>query len=292
MANDKTLPALMDSAKAAIKPDGDPIKVTKMPPTWLGKHPLLDQRHAHDLEQAAAINEFHHKMPRDQAEAAAHDEYRKTHHTAAAAHHFAGVRAAQGAGDMEEAKKHGDLYAQHMKALGHDPYGPVPEHIRLQAADPQHTKVYRFANHGGDQFLGQALGKSAVEKGDVIQFPGNKQKARTCPDCDEGQHDHRDDPIENCDCECHDQPTASISRLPRSTRTTKSERPEPKDAPKCRQCGEPFKNPVDAMVSSGHNVCGDCAKKNHAKVLGKTERLLKLAKMVLKLRAAHVKTGG
>jgi len=127
---------------------------------WLNKHPILEAGHSRDLEQAAALNEFHRKMPRDAAESAAHDEYRKTHHTKAAAYHFAGIRAAQGAGDLQEAKQHGDLYAQHMKALGEDPYGPVPEHIRLQASDPGHTKVYRFANHGADSLLGHALSKS------------------------------------------------------------------------------------------------------------------------------------
>lgn len=154
---------------------------------WLNKHPILDASHARDLEQAAAINEFHRKQPRAQAEQAAHDDYRKEQHTKAAAHHFQGMRAAHGAGDMEEAKLHGNLYAQHMNAMGLDPYGPVPEHIRLQAADPQHTKVYRFANHRADALLSHSMSKS---EGDMKTCPHchkvldkHDWKGRTCLDC-------------------------------------------------------------------------------------------------------------
>jgi hypothetical protein len=265
----------------------------KVPPTWLGKHPILDERHANDLEQAAALNEFHRKMPREEAEHAAHEEYRRTHHASAAAHHYAGMRAAQGAGDMDESKKHGDLYAQHMKALGQDPYGPVPEHIRLQAADPKHTKVYQFANHGADQFLGGALGKAEQEP---------KASYEMCPDCE------------------------SSFKIPKggSFPNHLSRKDEHGKGPRCEMSGKSVETTQKAEDHYAYGPCKVCGK-SHAGFkgllmhgaskeavardtdesdrqyaaqraarrgkLGKTERLLTLAKMALRLRAARVKTG-
>jgi hypothetical protein len=331
---------------------------TKVPPTWLGKHPILDERHANDLEQAAALNEFHRKMPREEAEHAAHEEYRRTHHASAAAHHYAGMRAAQGAGDMDESKKHGDLYAQHMKALGQDPYGPVPEHIRLQAADPKHTKVYQFANHGADQFLGGALGKSE-DLAKAVQgkhFHAGEYKT-AC-----GKDIHRWDPSQLTDdpeghgcraCgkspitqaalgrkqralgKAEQEPTASYEMCPDCESSFKipkggsfpnhlSRKDEHGKGPRCEMSGKAVETTQKAEDHYAYGPCKVCGK-SHAGFkgllmhgaskeavardtdesdreyaaqraarrgkLGKTERLLTLAKMVLRLRAARVKTG-
>jgi len=45
---------------------------------------------------------------------------------------------------------------------------------------------------------------------------------------------------------------------------------------KCKQCGKPM-NPVEAMLSSSHGVCGKCTRENHAKATGEKpiEEILK-----------------
>ncbi len=39
---------------------------------------------------------------------------------------------------------------------------------------------------------------------------------------------------------------------------------------KCKQCGEPM-NPVQAIISSTHGVCGDCTRRNHRLVINGKE---------------------
>lgn len=118
---------------------------------WLNKYPILDQGHEQDLEARAAINEFEKLMPRAEAEKTAHKEYLQQHHTAAAAHHYAGMRAARGAGSGEEAERHSEMYQLHMRRAGHDPFAPVPESVR-SAADKPESKLYRFKHHDADEF--------------------------------------------------------------------------------------------------------------------------------------------
>ena len=36
---------------------------------------------------------------------------------------------------------------------------------------------------------------------------------------------------------------------------------------KCKQCGKKL-NPVQAMLSATHGVCGECCRKNEKKVVG------------------------
>jgi hypothetical protein len=120
-------------------------------PKWLDRYPVVDADHLHDLEQRAAINEFHRKMPRHVAEQTAHDDYRKDQLVEAAAHHLVGMKAAHGAGDMESAKKHGAMYMLACKALGHNDLEPPPE----VAVKAKHTpaQVYKFRAHKGDAFV-------------------------------------------------------------------------------------------------------------------------------------------
>lgn len=123
-------------------------------PQWMGKK-IVHPDHIQHLEQAAAINEFHHKMPREHAETKAHNDYRLEQHTIAAAHHLQGAKAAQGAGDMESARKHGAMYEMHVRQLGHEPVGPVPDVVRAHLDNPERTSIYKFKPHKSDIFLGE-----------------------------------------------------------------------------------------------------------------------------------------
>lgn len=127
--------------------------VKKAQPMWLNKHPVLHEGHLHDLDTRAAINEFDRKMPRAEAEAKAHKDYMAEHHAVAAAHHLSGMKAAQAVGNMEEAKKHGAMYRLHIKALGHDPVGPVPAEVQNHYPNEDSAKVYKFKAHKADRFL-------------------------------------------------------------------------------------------------------------------------------------------
>lgn len=117
---------------------------------WLGR-PILHEDDSHDLEMRAAVHEFGGKLPRHEAEAKAHEEYVKDWRLKASAHHLSGMRAAQGAGQMDEARKHGALYEMHMNALGLNPHGPVPPEVqsKLLEADGGQS-LYRFKAHRGD----------------------------------------------------------------------------------------------------------------------------------------------
>lgn len=158
-------------------------------PTWFGR-PIAHEDHKRDLNAYSAIYEYMHSMPQEEAEARAYSEYKSKQHAQAAAHHLSGMKAAQGAGDMEQARKHGAMYALHVKQLGLDPYGPVPPEIQTHVADPKREKVYKFKAHRGDSFLLQPdaalqpqsagaqapdteVKKSELQKGNVIQgkFP-------------------------------------------------------------------------------------------------------------------------
>lgn len=119
--------------------------------TWLDRFPITDPDHAHDLESRAAINEFHHKMPRSEAESKAHSDYVRDRHVEAAAHHLAGMKAAHGAGDMDAARKHSVMYNLHIKALGHDPISPPPQEV-VAASKKETPSVYKFKPHKSDAF--------------------------------------------------------------------------------------------------------------------------------------------
>lgn len=123
-------------------------------PKWQGR-PVSHPDHVVHLEQAAALNEFHHKMPREMAEEKAHRDYRLEQHSRAAAHHLQGMKAAQGSGDMDSARKHGAMYDMHLRQLGHEPVGPVPDSVRAHLDHPDRESIYKFKPHKGDIFLAQ-----------------------------------------------------------------------------------------------------------------------------------------
>lgn len=82
--------------------------------------------------------------------AKAHDDYSAGQHVQAAAHHYGGMRAAQGAGDSHAAQKHLAMYTLHLKALGLDPNGPVPKAV-LATYQEQHEAD--FKPHRGDAMV-------------------------------------------------------------------------------------------------------------------------------------------
>jgi hypothetical protein len=120
-------------------------------PKWLDQYPIVDADHIHHLETLAAIKEFHDKVPRHEAEAAAHGEYKKDQQAEAAAFHLTGMKAAHAAGDMDSAKKHGVMYSLSMRALGHDPVGEPPHEVANKMAH-ETPKIYHFKAHAADAF--------------------------------------------------------------------------------------------------------------------------------------------
>lgn len=121
---------------------------------WLDKYTILDPEHKHDLDTRAAINEFMKRLPRHEAEAAAHAEYRHDQLVESAAHHYNGLMSSHATGAKDEAKKHAVMYALAMKDLGHDPVAAPPPEVASKAknislTDPSH----KFKAHPADSFV-------------------------------------------------------------------------------------------------------------------------------------------
>lgn len=138
-----------DKKKEAPK---EPEKPVVGMPMW-GEYQISDPDHAHDLEQRAALHEFEHKLPKDQAAKRAHSEYKHEQHLKAAANHFAGMKAAKATGDHDEAKKHHAMYMLHLEQLGHDATGPLPREVEHHMGSIKNEPFYRFQAHKADGFL-------------------------------------------------------------------------------------------------------------------------------------------
>lgn len=119
---------------------------------WENK-PILSQDDIPDLEHAAALLEFEHGYPREQAQHLAHKMYSDKIHTEAAAHHLLGLKAAQQAGDLDECHRHGVAYKMHMDKLGLDSMDKTPESVSKLMAGLEKPKVYRFKAHKADRLL-------------------------------------------------------------------------------------------------------------------------------------------
>ncbi len=117
------------------------------------KRPILSQDDIPDLEHASALYEFEQGIPREDSEGLAYAAYKAKHHKQGAAHHLRGLRAAQAAGDSDEAQKHGVAYALHLAELGHDPMDAVPDEIKALTEGDGLKTQYRFKAHGADHFL-------------------------------------------------------------------------------------------------------------------------------------------
>jgi hypothetical protein len=148
------------------------------PPQWLGR-PILDEDHVQDLETNAAINEFHRKMPRAQAEQRAYEDYVQEQRARAAAYHLAGMKAAMAAGNREDARKHWALYDLHLKALGKESVGAVPPEVQKWMEDQK--PVYRFKAHKGDMYVlyGPSKGHVPPQKSDEPAVMA-KAEAKRC----------------------------------------------------------------------------------------------------------------
>lgn len=119
---------------------------------WGGR-PILDGKHAANLDADAALFEFRDGKERGKAEEEAYGSYKKNHHAQAAAYHLGGMRSAQGSGDTESAKKHRMMYELHVRQLGFDPSDAVPADVRQAMDHPDYKPAYRFKAHAADSFL-------------------------------------------------------------------------------------------------------------------------------------------
>lgn len=115
--------------------------------------PIFTPDDEKDLYRRSVVKEFHEKKPRRIADGESYAEWRKEAHAKAAAHHLRGMKAAQGAGDMKEARKHGDMYNSHLRILGEDPYGPVPESVKKHAGINEDSSFYHFKPHNSDSLI-------------------------------------------------------------------------------------------------------------------------------------------
>lgn len=145
------------------------------PGLWLGR-PLADEEDAGEAEQRAAALEFGHALPRHEAEARAYEEYQKDRRLQAAAHHLAGIRASQGAGDMDSARRHGLLYQLHLNALGMDPNTSPPPEVLAKLNAPEKKSLYRFKSHPADVFALPAEDvKKSIEDRDLEELSKSRE---------------------------------------------------------------------------------------------------------------------
>lgn len=146
---------------------------------WQGRA-IAEKDHANDLDREAAMHEFGNKLPRGEAEEKAYGDYRKDQHARAAAHHLQGMKAAQASGNMDEARKHGILYDQHMKGLGHESsIGHVPSSVSRYVAEDD-KGPYKFKAHSGDRFV---LDKSEDTMADTKTKQPKRLSNQSTGDC-------------------------------------------------------------------------------------------------------------
>jgi len=119
---------------------------------WNDK-PIHSQDAIPELEREAALKEFGDGHSREEAERLAYKAYKDKHHTDGAAFHLRGLKAAQSAGDVDEAKKHGSAYAMHLSALGLDSMDEVPDTVKKLAESDGKPTVHKFKSHPADHFL-------------------------------------------------------------------------------------------------------------------------------------------
>lgn len=155
---------------------------------WLERD-ILDPDHQHQLERAAAIHEFGpNKLPRQDAEERAYQEYMAERRRDACAHHFQGMKAAQAVGNMEAARQHGALYDLHMKALGYDTMAAPPPEIASRTKNEANPNIYKFKAHKGDYFAlpkesGEEKPAESVVKSEEPLDKSEESKSKSCSRC-------------------------------------------------------------------------------------------------------------
>lgn len=125
-------------------------KKSKPKYSWLDR-PLVGD-HSIELENDAATLEFKDRKPRKEAEEEAYKSYTKKHRLEASVHHVRGLRAAQASGDTETARRHAAMFALHMKALGYESVGELPEEIRSRLSEGGLDQIHKFKAHPADLF--------------------------------------------------------------------------------------------------------------------------------------------
>ncbi len=117
---------------------------------WLNKYPMAHDDHAHDLERAAALHQFHGGLSKEQAEASAYQKYKVLQHQKACAHHLDGMRNSKANGNIADGQRHYIMFCSHAKELGLNPHRPVPPEILAHSTE-QSSKKYE--DHGADSFI-------------------------------------------------------------------------------------------------------------------------------------------
>lgn len=137
-----------------------------MPSKWLDRYQVLDDTDLPSLEAAAAANEFKAGMPREQAEAQAHQEYTKQHAIRCMAHHYMGGKIANMLSDQESVDRHGMAYEAAARASGFD-MGSVPPEV-IEFARANSKDLYKFKNHSSDTFFPSQEAKPVLHENEKI----------------------------------------------------------------------------------------------------------------------------
>lgn len=151
-------------------------------PKWLGKYPITDPEHSDELEIRAAINEHHYRMPRHEAEAKAHSDYRRDQIITAAAHHRLGMNISHAAGKLDEAKKHATMYAFAMHQLGHKDLVTPPDEVADKMKKTPSEDLAKFKAHPADMFSMPELGDNEKPKARGSLEPDVKREAQNIRD--------------------------------------------------------------------------------------------------------------
>lgn len=143
---------------------------------WLDQYQILDDADVPSLEAAAAANEFKNNMPREQAEALAHQDYMKQHAIRCMAHHWMGGKIAKLLGDQESVDKHGIAYEAAARNSGFD-MGSVPPEV-MEFAKTGSKDLYKFRNHPSDSFFPSQQEPVLPENEKIVQIVEGLKKLK------------------------------------------------------------------------------------------------------------------
>jgi hypothetical protein len=142
--------------------------VDKELPKWRNTYETLKPEDHDQLEANAAVKEFRGGVPKEQAEAEAHQDYLKSHAMDSASFHYLGMRAAVASQHEAAAKRHGEAYSLAMKHLGLNPLDAPPKEILDRVKDSD-KGPYSFKAHSADSFF-----QPKVEIPGVKEEPANR----------------------------------------------------------------------------------------------------------------------
>jgi hypothetical protein len=119
---------------------------------WLDKYEVLSEDDHPALEAAAAIQEMRNGLPKEQAEAKAHDDYLRKHAIQAMGHHLLGSKASLAVGNSEAAMKHGAAYEAAAKHAGVG-LDKVPDEVLEVIKSGKLSGIYNHKSHAADGFF-------------------------------------------------------------------------------------------------------------------------------------------